>query len=270
MRQKAVILSFTLAVVVGVSAYAFYSFSKEALRRSPDVSQVPPPPGPVLHVPAPGGQGDLPAPPPARGGKPAPPLPEPRRTLVGTTQGRLRQIEQSLPAGSRVYLGSVADDKSMAALAEADLDGDGAVESVVVYKQPAADQRGVTQSLVLGVLVRKGGGLSVRTSVPLEGGVLFNIRVDGTDLPLAVRDLTGDGRPEIIVASGIGASIGGEIQVFKVEGTALKRTLNVGGHIFQVHKRPGQPSVVTARSRYRPEAVSYRWDGQRFVQLAGG
>jgi hypothetical protein len=158
----------------------------------------------------------------------------------------------------------------MAALAEADLDGDGTVETVVVYKQSAPDQQGATQSLVLGVLIRQGEGFSLRTSVPLGGGVLFNIKVDGADLPVAVRDVTGDGRPEIIVASGVGASLGGELQVFKVEGTALNRALNAGGNIFQVHKRPGQPSVVTAQSRYSPEAVSYRWDGQRFVQLAGG
>lgn len=270
MRQKAVILSFTLAAVVGVSAYAFYSFSKEALKRSPDVSQVPPPPGPVLQAPSPSGQGDLPAPPPARGEKPIPPMPEPMRTLVGTTQERLRQVEQSLPAGSQVYLGPVGDDKSMAALTKADLDGDGTVETVVVYKQPAPNQQGGTQTLMLSVLAPKDDGFLARASIPLEGGVLFNIRVDGTDLPLSVRDMTGDGRPEIIVASGIGASLGGELQVFEVEGSSLKRALNIGGNIFQVHKRPGRTSVVTAQSRYSPEAVSYGWDGQRFVQLAGG
>jgi hypothetical protein len=270
MRQRAIVLSFTLAVMVGVGVRAFYSFSKGVLRRSPDASQVTPPQGAVLQAPPTTRQGDLPAPPPPTGnGTAAPPMLEPSRTLVGVTQERLRHIEQSLPAGSQAYINPIGSDKSVAALTEADLDSDGTVDTVVVYKKPLPTPQGVTQSLVLCILTPEGEGFSARASVALEGGVLFNIRTDESESPLVVRDVTGDGRPEIIVASGVGASLGGELQVFKVTSTSLERALNVEGNIFQVHKQAGQLSVIKAQSRYRAEAISYRWNGQQFVQVTG-
>lgn len=262
MKSWAIAISFTVALLSGVAVYVFYSYSKKAL--SPQLGQVESPQT-VLQAPTAQPLRDslVPPPPPANGAAQSPP--EPPRSLVGITAERLKQIEQSLPKGSKIYRSPIANDKSMAAVVDADLDGDGVSETIVVHTAQVPTTQEPTPPLVLTVLASKGGSLSPRASVPLTGGVLFNIRIDGSEEPLVVSHLTGDRRPEIIVASGIGASLGGVLQVFRADGSTLINISKIEGSLFQITSSIRQPVMITVRSRYDKTPVTYRWNGHEFV-----
>jgi hypothetical protein len=262
MRHRAIILSFTLALAIGVGVYVFYSFSKDAPGSHNKQVEFP---ETVLQAPTPQRSLDpsVPPSPPARDVEQ--PAPEPPRRLVGLTNERLKQIEQSLPKGSQIYLSPIGNDKSVAALVNADLYGDRRVETIVVHTVKTPTSQEPTPPLVLSILTPNGGGLSLRASVPLTGGVLFKIETDGSDVPVVVSDVTGDHRPEIIVASGIGASLGGVLQVFRADGSSLVSISQIEGNLFRVHGRVGPSSIITAQSRYEKKPVSYRWNGQQFV-----
>lgn len=229
MRRRAFFLSFVLTWLVGVAAYVIYHYRAGALRET----DVPRPGETVLRAPTTSEQGSSarpPPPPPVAGVPLPPPAPEPQRTLTGTTGEQLSLIEQYLPDGAQVATYSAGENHSKAALVTAELDGDGSPETVVVHRGRRASRADVTPQLFLSVLSREGEALKVRSSARLvEGGVLFDIHLNGLNTPLAVQDMTGDGRPEIIVALGVGASLGGSLQVYSVEGLSLRHLGDVGG-----------------------------------------
>jgi len=145
------------------------------------------------------------------------------------------------------------------------LDGDGKAETIVVYndRKPTAEEGSLP--LTLSVLVRYKRDLAVRSSVRLSGDVFFSPRIKGLGPPFEVRDVTGDDRPEIIVVSGAGASLGGALQVLSFEGSSLHELARIGGHFFQVRSGgKGKPSIITARSRYETAKRTYHWTGKRF------
>src|SRR2546423_478132 len=156
------------------------------------------------------GQASRPPSPPNTGIPLTTPRPEPARTLTAAASEQLRAAEQALPPGARVATYPAGETQLKAALVVADLDGDGKAEVVVVHSdRPATDKEPLPQ-LALSVLTREGDLMKVHSATSLaDGGVLFNIDFDGTANPIAVQDVTGDGRPEILVASGMGASLGG-------------------------------------------------------------
>ena len=88
---------------------------------------------------------------------------------------------------------------------------------------------------------------------------------DKRAVPFAIRDVTGDGRPEMIVTSGLGASLGGALQIYSFDGSSLREIGTADGHILDLDtKGPGQPSEITAHSRYETTPRIYRWNGQQF------
>lgn len=217
-----------------------------------------------------------PAPPPP----PPPPSPsggdtvvqsaaEPKRTLIGVTSGDLKRIERYLPIGARIYTYPVDESSLASALISADLDGDGKAETIAVYndRKPTAEEGSLP--LTLTVLVREKNDLAVRSSVRLSGDVFFSPYIRGLGPPLAVRDITGDGRQEIVVVSGGGASLGGDLQVFSFDGSSLRELARVGGHFFQLRSAEnGKPSIITARSRYETVRRTYKWTGKSFEETA--
>lgn len=235
MKRRAVV-SFIIAWLVGVAAYVIY-YSANSLRESgPSVAA--PARAPVDAPPAQAQGGSLPQPPPppkTQGVPISTPVPEAARTLVGLTGDEVRQIEQCLPGAAHVATYPVGSNSMKAAVAKADLNGDGDVETVVVYKADSPAGGEAASQLFLGVLTREADRLQVRSSTPLtEGGVLFDIRIGGLVTPLAIQDVTGDGRPEIMASSGVGASLGGVLQVFGLDGLSLRHIGDIGGNSFQV------------------------------------
>lgn len=269
MKKALISLSFVLAFLGGVGAYIFYSFSRQAVQSTPQASDIVVP-GTTLQAPANPQSGDsstMPVPPPATD-NPAQSPAEPARILVGATPEQLKQIEASLPKDSRIYLSPIDQNGLAPAFVEADLEGDGSRELVVVHTTKASTSRDPTPSLSISVLSRKAGTLVLVTSAELTGGVLFNLQMNGSPVPLAVSDLTREGHREIVVASGVGASLGGELHVFRFQGNTLLNISTIGGNVFGLQTSADKSVIITAESRYENKPRSYRWNGHSFVTAA--
>jgi hypothetical protein len=97
--------------------------------------------------------------------------------------------------------------------------------------------------------------------------MIYTSLYDKQVVPFAILDVTGDGRNEIVVTSGVGASLGGALQVYSFEGTSLHRIAFAEGHTLHLkNTRPGRPSEITAQSRYEDKPRVYRWNEQIFLQ----
>ncbi len=265
MKKRGTIASLTVCLVLGVTAYALYRFWGTVLR----TPQLPPPAPTTLRAPASRQQTtafEPPLPPPRPSGEIVPQArSEPSRALVGTANEQLKQIERNLPEDAQVATYPVSETEERAAFATADLIGDGRTETVVVYKAPGPPPDGGGQPLFLGVLAPDGDHLNLRSSARLYGGLIYISLRDKHAIPFAIRDVTGDERPEIIVTSGVGASLGGALQIYTFDGSSFHQIANADGHILELNnKGPGKPSEITARSRYEATPRVYRWNGHGF------
>jgi hypothetical protein len=98
--------------------------------------------------------------------------------------------------------------------------------------------------------------------------VLFDVNVDSIVSPLAVRDITGDSYPEILVASGVGASVGGYLQIFTIEGSAIRQLTRIGGHFFNVRSgNKNRSTMISARWKDEETTKLYKWNGQKFEEV---
>lgn len=267
MRVLTKSISFTLALSLGVVGYVAFRYSTIATKES---SSVPPQsseqPLKAMSSAETQGVSSKPPPPPRPSGQPInPPSPEPKRALVGTTAQQLEQVERQLPAGSRIATYVISETAQRAALSSSDLIGDGNRETIVVYNSPGTEPIGGGQPLFLAVLSLRENKLALGSTALLHGGRIYTIFSDEQAVPFAVRDVTGDGRPEIIVTSGVGASLGGWLQVYAFDGSSLHQIANVNGHTLRLNsKGPGKPSEITAQSRYEDKPRTYRWNGHDF------
>jgi len=263
MRLSTKTTSFALALSFAVLGYVAFRIAKK-------VSSSVPPQASEIPLKAPFAEKQLlqstPQPPPKPFGEPVnPPIQDPQRALVGTTVEQLELVERRLPAGARIATYPISEIEQRAALASSDLTSDGNTETVVIYNSPGPKPAGGAQPLFLGVLISNGNNLVLRATTTLYGGLIYISLYDKQTIPFAVRDVTGDGRPEIIVTSGVGASLGGALQVYAFDGSSLHQIANAVGHILHVnYKGPAKPSEITAVSRYEASPRIYRWNGHEF------
>lgn len=211
------------------------------------------------------GTSSIPAPPPKLGGgKPVSLSADNVRSLVGTTTEQLREIEKALPAGTRIATYPISDNQQRAAVATSDLIGDGRQETVIIYN--TTDSTTDEQPLWLGVLSQESSDLTMRTSTRLYGNIIYASIYDQQSAPFVIRDITGDSRREIVVTSGVGASIGGAIQVYSFDGSSLNRLAFAEGHTLRLSENnAGHAAEISAQSRYEDRARRYRWNGNTFV-----
>jgi hypothetical protein len=97
---------------------------------------------------------------------------------------------------------------------------------------------------------------------------------DQAAAPFAVRDITGNGHPDIIVTSAIGASIGATLQVFSFSGESLKEIARIETNDIDIIDRgAGKAAVIRSRwnSRWRDEKTkdeerieTFVWNGKEF------
>lgn len=89
--------------------------------------------------------------------------------------------------------------------------------------------------------------------------------VNGIELPLAVRHVSGGGHPEIIVASGGSPSLGGWLQAFDVSGGSFRKVAYINGRYFRVTATTaGRPAVIAARWMEEDQGKIYNWNGREF------
>ncbi|HEX8069948.1 MAG TPA: hypothetical protein VF546_08355 [Pyrinomonadaceae bacterium] len=257
--RRAVVISFGLALTAGIAAYVGYSYltggTKEVRPQqvSVDIPLQARPPAPSALPP-----GTQTTPPPA----------EPRRALVGSTPEELARLKPYLPQGSEVATYPVSQTQEKAAFGSADF-GQGVVATTVVCR-PRAAAGGERPPLTLVLLKPAGGGLTSAGQVQLTGTYIQNNVYDKQAVPFALRDVTGDGRPDIVVTSAVGASLGATLAIFSVEGAALRQVADISGDVLELEfGGAGQPARVVARSRHEDAAVTYEWTGRQFTPTAG-
>ncbi|HEX3144477.1 MAG TPA: hypothetical protein VHQ64_10945 [Pyrinomonadaceae bacterium] len=193
--------------------------------------------------------------------------PEPQRALVGSSTEQLNRIEQYLPPASRIAKYPINESQQMAAQATADLAGNRGLQTIVVYEAPASQNENVDGSLVLSVLTATANGFEITSSSPLKGGLIYVNLSDDQAVPFAVRDVTGDGRPEIIVTSGVGASLGGAMQIYSFDGASLRQIAFIAGHTLRMANHAnGRAAEILAQSRYESKPRHYVWNGRVFAR----
>lgn len=271
MLNRRIIVTFIAALVIGVITYMLYPVAMpnetvEYILQAPSVDgEV----GSLKKVSIQGSSQDVPPPPPARDSDSSQirePQKEVPRTLSNTTAERLAQIEQYLPEGGRVYVNAVSRAYQKAAFSEVDIDRDGITETVVVFSERQLMTKEQPR-LKLGIIIRAGNERKLDRVVSLSGNVLFNVKTDSDEAPLIIRDMTGDGYPETVIAPGGGASVGGSLEIFSTDGGSFSKVAeNIYGHFFTIESN-GSGFIVKARSKDDNEVTAYNWDGKRFKQM---
>jgi hypothetical protein len=277
MKRQTITVSIILVCAVALAAYIRYGRASTHSEEAGTSNRQAPPP---VNADRPNFQAQQQEPPPPRAPPPPPPpfpgdppvsqsTPELPRSLIGMTAEDLKEFEKYLPQGAQIYSYAVGESNLAPAIITADLDGDGKAETIVVYNERKPTPEEGSLPLTLSVLAGEGNALRTLVSRQFAGGVLFRIRIDDAVTYLAARDLTGDGRPEIIVAPATGASVGGWLEVLSFAGSRLHELTRIGGHFFRVRsKGAGKPALITARWNGEEGTRSYQWNGQGFEETA--
>ena len=96
------------------------------------------------------------------------------RALSGMTIDELRRIQQYLPNGSQVALYAVDEKNNLAAIGKADLENNGVLETIVIYRPAQPINDASSSPLNLAVLVPEQDRLVVRASTTLYGSYIQN------------------------------------------------------------------------------------------------
>jgi hypothetical protein len=260
------VLSLLLGVLVIVTGSLWYHYSSAVITEAPtsvQSSQVPLRAAVVQGSPPTNLSTPLPPPRPPGSINPQATV-ERELTLVGITTEELKRIQGYLPSGSEIVTYPISRNELRAAADSADLDNDGNVETVVVYRNSELDRTKIT-TLYLAVLGVMQGRLEVRATQPLSGTYIQNTVSDIKAVPIALRDVTGVHHKEILVTSSMGASLGSVLQILSFQNSSLHQIANISGDTIEVESvGAGKPSLITARSRNEKEPNTYRWNGEEF------
>lgn len=73
--------------------------------------------------------------------------------------------------------------------------------------------------------------------------------------------------PEIVVLPATGASIGGWLEVYSLQGSTLRKIARIGGHFFELRTKDARkPGLITARWNGERETRTYEWNGREFEE----
>lgn len=204
--------------------------------------------------------------PPSGGGEVAP-----EDTSAGAATGTaaleeyLRIAQEFLPEGAALVtpqpLGE-EENGDMSPVLPADLDGDGNPELAIGY-------RGDESTPMASLMVLKQDGGSWRKVLDKEGA--------GQGLErLQAADITGDGRPELLVGWAVGASVGNELSILTWSEDTLTELTTTGYHRLEAadlageYGRDGRAELgVWSKDTGDAFAVEVlRWDGTKLVPAA--
>jgi hypothetical protein len=260
--SKPVFLS-VCAVALLISSVAFFKASHKVTVRGNIIDSQEQSPSKQETIPPPPSR---PAPPPATENAKIESSPiEPARTLIGVTNEEIARVESFLPKREKVATYPVGNSSRKAALAYTDLDGDGTPETIFVHIGEETATANNIPLLQLDVI--NGKNPTKRVSIQLAGLYIYSDINNQAAVPFAVRDMNGDGRPEIIVTSAIGASVGATLQVFSLDGGSFSEIARVEGHHFEITSRDaGKAAVIRSRWKNEQAVISFVWDGHKFQE----
>jgi len=180
---------------------------------------------------------------------------------------KVKQVGRLLPRDARVVLFDPdGDGKSEKAIITAHLKDRLQQQTVVVYEQSVAGSGASTHPLFLGVLSARDGQLYKEWETQLAGPQLWTER--GKDIGLQIVDVNADGKDEIITITGIGASLGANLQIFAWDGKNFQQ-INppINGHYF-LFDRDGRGNLrIRARSRDEESFHVYEWNGNQYREV---
>lgn len=182
---------------------------------------------------------------------------------------RIKEARKALPEGSRVY---IYEPGNRPALIDADLDNNGVKDVVVIHTSRPPIDGDPFPALTLSVLVRENDALNQRTSIQLKTGMLSVMMFDGDVTKLALCDVTGDDRLEILVLTSEIGEYGPTLRCFNFDGQSLNEIAAVNGQIFRIRSgerdRPAVITNITVDGReMKAYETRYRWNGERFEEI---
>lgn len=182
---------------------------------------------------------------------------------------RIKEARKALPEGSRVY---IYEPGNRPALIDADLDNNGVKDVVVIHTSRPPTDGDPFPALTLSVLVRENDALNQRASIRLKTGILSVMMFDGDVTKLALCDVTGDERLEILVLTSEIGEQGLTLRCFNFDGQSLNEIAAVNGQIFRIRSgerdRPAVITNITVDVReMKAYETRYRWNGERFEEI---
>ena len=182
---------------------------------------------------------------------------------------RIKEARKALPEGSRVY---IYEPGNRPALIDADLYNNGGKDVVVIHTSRPPTDGDPFPALTLSVLVRENDALNQRVSIRLKTGILSVMMFDGDVTKLALCDVTGDERLEILVLTSEIGEQGLTLRCFNFDGQSLNEIAAVSGQIFRIRSgERDRPAVITNItvdvSEMKAYETRYRWNGERFEEI---
>jgi hypothetical protein len=182
---------------------------------------------------------------------------------------RIKEARKALPEGSRVY---IYEPGNRPVLIDADLDNNGVKDVVVIHTSRPPTDGDPFPALTLSVLVRENDALNQRSSTGLKTGILSVMMFDGDVTKLALCDVTGDERLEILVLTSEIGEHGLTLRCFNFDGQSLNEIAAVNGQIFRIRSgerdRPASITNITVDGReMKAYETRYRWNGERFEEI---
>lgn len=146
----------------------------------------------------------------------------------GSKENRLQAVKSFLPKGSALYVPN--EPVGSSSILEADFNNDGKNERVAFYKSNIrSDQAG---ALVL-------------EKENQDWKQFMNINGQGFEISWgSAEDITGDGRPELLLGWKIGVSAGSVLDVYTWKGNRLQKIDQLNFHKVDVLNESGQPRLA--------------------------
>lgn len=182
---------------------------------------------------------------------------------------RVEQIDRLLPADARIALfdpnGDGTPEKT---ILQAHLKNKSQQQTLALYRNSTAESDPSSQSPIsLVIFSSRDGQLYMEWKTELAGPRLW--MQEGKDIGFQVVDVNRDGKDEIMTITGIGASLGANLQMFAWDGKNYQQiTPPIHGHDFQFD-RDGHGNIrIRVRSRYEESFHVYEWDGEQYREVS--
>jgi hypothetical protein len=183
---------------------------------------------------------------------------------------KTEQIDRFLPGDPRMVLFDPdGDGTPEKAILTAHLKDKSQQQTATLYGTSMAESGASiqpTRPLSLVIFSRREGQLYKEWETQLAGPRLWG--QEGKDIGFQVVDVSADGKDEIMTITGIGASLGADLQIFAWDGKSYQQiNPRIDGHYFQFDRDARGNLRIRVRSRYEESFHVYEWDGKQYREV---